>query len=272
MNFTTVKDLEAYGFNSAQPEASIDYVFKNNITYISLISNYTHKSLDLLLPLKNKIQGLALNDRVNIDLLDQFEGLKILGGDINPEGKLNLKWFPHLEILGCKPSKNISGLESCQKLRFLTLQNYNPKGQDLNELPVLQSLEKLEIIKTNIQTLSGIERFKRVTEFELYGAPKLLTCSALISLSNGLKIVSFELCKKVEDFEALAKLRKLEKIMLTDSGKIGSLAFVKDLPNLKFISFVGTNVVDGNLFHCSKIEYVGFDNKKHYSHKMRDLM
>ena len=194
-----------------------------------------------------------------------------MSGDIHSEGKLNLGCFPHLEILSYKPAKNISGLENCQRLRRLKLSYYNPQSQDLSELPILQNLESLEIIKTNIQTLSGIEKFNHITKFELYSAPKLVSCSALLSLSNSLTNVSFQLCKKVEDFEALGKIKKLEKIMLTDSGKIGTLAFVKELPDLKFISFVGTNIVDGNISCCRKIDFVGFDDKRHYSHKMRDL-
>ena len=46
-----------------------------------------------------------------------------------------------------------------------------------------------------------------------------------------------------------------------------SLAFVKELPHLEFISFWDTNVLDGNIKYCEGINYVGFDNKRHYTHK-----
>jgi hypothetical protein len=41
--------------------------------------------------------------------------------------------------------------------------------------------------------------------------------------------------------------------------------------NLEFISFVGTNILDGNLHWCKGIGYVGFENKRHYSHKFKDF-
>jgi hypothetical protein len=75
----------------------------------------------------------------------------------------------------------------------------------------------------------------------------------------------------LQDYGVLGEISSLKKIMLTNSGEIKSLSFINKLPNLKFISFVNTNVKDGDLSYCEGIEYVGFNNKKHYNYKSEDF-
>jgi len=115
--------------------------------------------------------------------------------------------------------------------------------------------------------MQGIERFVNLKELELYSASKLEELSALQSLSKTLVTIELENCKKIADYEILGRIPSLKKIILADSGQMESIAFVKNLTHLEHISFVGTNVLDGNIGHCEGIKFVGFDNKKHYSHK-----
>jgi hypothetical protein len=56
--------------------------------------------------------------------------------------------------------------------------------------------------------------------------------------------------------------------MLSKCAPIESLSFVADMPNLRSISFVNTNVLDGDLHYLEKLDYAGFDSKRHYTHKM----
>jgi protein phosphatase 1 regulatory subunit 7 len=43
------------------------------------------------------------------------------------------------------------------------------------------------------------------------------------------------------------------------------------MPKLKQFMFVDTNIVDGDLSPCIGLEYSGFFDKKHYSHKFKEL-
>ncbi|MDE7303291.1 MAG: hypothetical protein K2N60_08260, partial [Oscillospiraceae bacterium] len=56
---------------------------------------------------------------------------------------------------------------------------------------------------------------------------------------------------------------------------IDSLDFILDMPKLREISFVNSNIIDGDmtplLKHSPKLEFVGFNNKRHYSHLWEDV-
>lgn len=120
-------------------------------------------------------------------------------------------------------------------------------------------------------TQQGVNNFNNLKRLEIFSASKLETIAALQVLLSSLEEIQVELCKKITDFETLGKVKSLKKIILSESGEIKSLAFVKDLPELEFISFWGTNVLDGNIKYCEGINYVGFDNKKHYTHKLEQF-
>jgi hypothetical protein len=123
------------------------------------------------------------------------------------------------------------------------------------------------LFKTDIASLQGVERFNNLKKIELFKASKLEVIEALQGLSDNLEEIIVQRCKKISDYETLGKVKSLKKIMLSESGVIKNLTFVKELPQLEFISFWGTNVLDGNIKYCEGINYVGFDDKKHYTHK-----
>jgi hypothetical protein len=51
------------------------------------------------------------------------------------------------------------------------------------------------------------------------------------------------------------------------------LDFIASLSELEYLTFVGTNVENGDLAILAekKIKFVSFDDKKHYSHKMKQI-
>jgi hypothetical protein len=258
--------------NSLYAKECCAFAIANNIKSVTLYPGYyTHPDLNPILPLKDFLEGLILNDKVDFSELCQFKKLTFLGALDNKKNVLDLACFPDLETLACNITERLKGLEACKKLKSLTVSYYNPESENLAELPGLASLEDLNIFKTRIKTLRGIEVFKNLKRLELYGAPRLETIESLGPLSNNLEEISFGTCKRVKDYETLGKVRSLKKILFTNSGEIKTLSFVKQLPDLEFISFVGTNVVDGDLSYCEGIGYVGFDDKRHYSHKMDDF-
>jgi len=257
--------------NSLYPEDCCDYAMANNIRSVTLYPGYyTHADLNPVLKLQDFIEGLILNEKIDFGELCQFKKLKFLGALDNKKNIVNLTCFPDLETLACNVTKRLKGLESCKKLKSLTISYYNPGSKDLAELPFLPSLEHLNVIKTRIATLDGIERFPGLKKLEIYGAPALKTIRQLKFLPN-IDEIWFETCKKVKDYDTLGGVKPLKKIVLTNSGEIPSLGFVRELPSLKFISFVGTNVLDGDISHCNELKYVGFNDKRHYNHKMKDF-
>ncbi len=269
--FETTKDstgAKILLFDSNRAKECCDYSIANGIDIISLYPGiYLGKDLEPLIPISKFIKGLLLDDKVLYGNLNLFSNLTFLSVPDNGNDTVDLSSFTKLEMLACKLSNRLIGLESCSNLKSLTVSNYKSKIKDLSALPSLNNLEHLSLIKTDITTLQGIERFSNLKKLEMFSASKLETIAALQALSNSIEEIQVEQCKKINDYETLGKVKSLKKIILSESGEIKSLAFVKELPRLEFISFWGTNVLDGNIKYCEGINYVGFDNKKHYTHK-----
>jgi len=269
--FKTVKGIDGsiqLLFDSNKANECCNFAIANKIDIISLYPEvYTAKDLEPIFSISKFIKGLLLDDRVHYGNLCLFSNLTFLSVPDNGKDTVDLSFFPQLEMCGVTFSERLQGLESCSNLKSLTVSNYKSKIKDLSALPSLNNLEHLSLIKTDITTLQGIERFSNLKKFEIFGASKLKTIAALQALSNSIEEIQVEQCKKINDYETLGKVKSLKKIILSESGEIKSLAFVKELPRLEFISFWGTNVLDGNIKYCEGINYVGFDNKKHYTHK-----
>lgn len=273
--FRVVKDIDGklqLLFNSLYPEECCDYAIANDIRRVSLFPGvYTHTDLEPLMPLKDFVDGLILKEGVNFGQLYHFRKLKSLGALDNKKDILDLKCFPDLEVLACNVTERLLGLEACKNLKHINISNYNPKSGDLTQLPAVKSLQKLFLIVTGITNLKGVERFKKMEKFQIWCGTKLESIAALKALADNLKEVEIEKCKKINDFEVLGKISALETLRLSESGEIKNLSFVKSLPKLKFISFWDTKVLDGDISWCEGIPFVGFDNKRHYSHKSEEF-
>lgn len=269
--FKTTKGTDGsicFLFDSNRSSESCDFALKNNIKKIKLYPNvYFANNLDPILPLSDYLEGLLLDDRISYDNLDVFKNLTFLSVPDNKRNFVDLSCFEKLETLSCDYSKRILNLDKCMNLKSLSIGNYNPTSMDLSEFPTLINIVKLRLFRTNILTLKGVEKLTSLKEIGIYGASKLTKIESLKFLSNSLKEIQIEKCKHISDYNILGELISLKKIILSESGEIKNLSFIENLSDLRFFSFWGTNILDGNLNYCSGIDYVGFDDKKHYSHK-----
>lgn len=256
-------------FDSSRPKQSVDFAIKNGYKSVMLnpFHGFTEENLRDVLPLKNYIEELIIgSEKISYKGLTEFSKLKLLGLPDNGKDKVELSNFINLETLACDYSPRIKGLDSCKNLKNLTLTYYKSKTKNLTDLPLSSSLIELKLFKTDISSLQGIDKQNNLRKLEIFSAPRLEIINALSKLKL-LEYFRVEKCKSIKDYETLVTLPNLKKIIMSESGEIKSLEFLKSLKKLEFISFWGTNVLDGNLTYCEGIAYVGFDNKKHYSHK-----
>lgn len=203
--------------------------------------------------------------------LYELKYLKWLSLDEIKNTTVDLARIPSLKELYINRHKNIINLAECKKLEKLHTTFYNPSNQNLEELANLQKLTWLHIYRSNINSLKGLVNLKHLTHLFFYGLPNLHCIDELEKLSDNLLVLILEGCKRIENFEYLANLKNLKVLKINNCGHIPSIKFLKQMPNLKAFTFVESTVVDGDLSPCIGLEYVGFFDKRYYSHKSKDF-
>ncbi|MBC8061545.1 MAG: hypothetical protein H7Y18_12890 [Clostridiaceae bacterium] len=180
--------------------------------------------------------------------------------------------FPHLEIFLGKWHEKNQNLESCRDLRSIFINNYNSKTKDFCELKNIVRLENLHIIRSNIESLKGIETLKDLKKLMIAYAPKLKDIYD-IGKAN-LREIEFAKTRKIEDYHLFGNIEYLRKIILDNCADIKDIKWISNLRNLDFFSFVETNIVDGDLnplLDLPELRYVGYLNKKHYNFRMEEI-
>lgn len=256
--------------NSDHLYETIEFLNKNNITKIEIDKEFKLKTLDFLKKCKN-IEEVYLNDDIevqNFSELSQLSNLNTLY--LSEQHHIDLSKIKKLEYLYLEGNNKNFNIDKCIHLKELYIWSYKPKSKNLVEFRDLAYLEKLIIIQGNINSLDGIAGLK-LTKLELSYLRNLINIEALQGLSNTLTELEMENCKKIEGYEVLGNLKSVEWLKLVGCADIPNLSFIKQMPSLKKISFVDTNIVDGDLSPCVGLDFVGFMNKRHYSHKFEQL-
>jgi hypothetical protein len=259
-------------FDTDRTVESCDYFIRTGLKRISIYPGiYKANDLKPLISLENHLEGILLDGKIDYSYLDKFKQLRFLSIQDNRKDIVDLNNFTQLETLCANISNRLIGLETCQNLKVLFANNYKSQTNDLLALPRIGTLEYLGLFQSTITDLRGIDNFMNLNRIHLYGLSKLLSIKELKKVSQNLLDLEFDKCKKITDYETLADLVNLHKIIISKSGQMKSLQFVKSLKKLKFISFWDTNVLDGNINYCKGIDYVGFDNKRHYNCKVEEF-
>jgi hypothetical protein len=260
--------------DSSRIKECIDYLLDHKLRAISInrYHGYTSKNLDFLSSLEEIVEEFSTpHDDFDFRVINSLHQLRRLQIPDNGRDIIDLSNFPNLESLHVGFSKRLQGLETCVGLRALDLYSFTPKQGHLGLLSSLSHLEKLGLYSARIKTLEGIENLKNLKEVVLYDLKNLQQIYPLVKLGSHLEFIEIDKCKKITDYEDLAEIISLKKLIISDSADIPSLLFIRHLPNLEFFTFLGTKIVDGDISPCERLEYVNFDNKKHYSHKATDF-
>jgi len=235
---------------------------------VNPVLGYNADNIDFLAELADDLEELVLlGSGYDYSVLNKLSRLRLLGFEDNKKQVVDLRSFPELETLATTCSMRLKNMESLVNLKRLTLTHYKSKDKNLVDLPTLPKLEELTLIIANIESLSGVDKQVALRRISVFRAPKLVSIAELVKL-NELNEVEIEGSKKIRDFEILAHLKKLKKLIVSESGEFKSLAFLNSMPQLEFFSFWGTNVVDGDLSYLEELPSVGFNDKHHYSLKM----
>ncbi|MCL2821576.1 MAG: hypothetical protein FWD86_00025 [Firmicutes bacterium] len=166
------------------------------------------------------------------------------------------------------------------------------KAFAIGKIQKLEKLEELEVSQVDICNLDGIEKFNHLTSVGISAGRSLKTLTGLEKLPN-LRVLGVGACPGLVDISAIGECKILEslylenlknvdlsvlrgaknlkKLILSNCGSVQSLSFINELEKLLFFSFVGTNVVDGDLTPCLRLKYAATFDKRHYNLKCSQL-
>ena len=249
----------------------VRYAKDKSITRIAMQRNYGYKLENVgFLEEHNFFTTVTIGEDINnISAVHYVKDIQTLSLSIDKQS-VDLTKFPHLTKCSINWNNNIVGLDKENEIKLLIIWQFKPKSKNFEGLKGCIKIESLEITESNIQSLNGIEKLKQLNHLETYYVRNLKNLKGLEKLPY-LKNLWLNNCPNLEGYETdLRCLKHLEQLRLNRCGDLPSLQFIQSLPKLKTISFVGTNVVDGNMTPTLELEYAGYDNKRHYSHKMKE--
>jgi hypothetical protein len=256
-------------------DACMDYALRNHGGRIAITALGGFKLPDLSFLSRFpwveelNIQHADMIDISGVSALARLRSLLISGKAKQP---LDLANFPHLRELRIQWWPKLRLGDALTSLRALTLSHYSPASNDLSGLPEMPHLEELDLVQSQNPTLSGIDRYRSLKKVEVAYFPRLVDLSALSAFTNGvLGTLEFQRCPKLANHDHVKVIRALKRLAFNSCGEISSLKFLDDLEALESFSFVHTNIVDGDLTPCLRLQFAGFFNKRHYSHRSSDF-
>jgi protein phosphatase 1 regulatory subunit 7 len=262
---------QVISIESARIHECMEYYQKENLgeIYISPHHGYKINHMEFFRDYPF-ISRVDINYAPNIKLSDLYYLPNLqsitIGGNTQA---IDFSRFPKLEDLSIEWHSKVTFPESSKVLKNLAIWNYKPTSKDFTELPDFPNLEKLRIVRAPLISLAGLGRFKKLKYLALSYLSKLERISGLDAYS--VEELELDVCRKISDHEHLTKLPKLWRLMLCACGTIPSLKFLDRMPKLRWFTFVDTNILDGDMTPCFRLETVGTLNKKHYSHTSEEI-
>ncbi len=180
--------------------------------------------------------------------------------------------FSRLEYCFLTWSPKRNSIFECVSLKNMFIQQY--KGKDTGPFANLINLKKLTIVNSPVYELQGLSNLDKLRILELHYLRKLPSLSGLETLS---KLASLRVgtCRKIERIDEIDSLASLKILSITNLGEIESLVPIANLRNIRELFFAqSTNILDGDLNVIEtlpKLKRVGFQNRKHYSHRREEF-
>lgn len=257
--------------SSEHLEESLELISKQIFKNISIGQSQRFTDIDFLEKCTS-VENLHISSETikNFDGLKYLTNLKVLSLDIGKKVNLDLSVLPYLEeLFGVLPGRT-KGFSSLTKLKFVMIWGYNPPSKNLSEIVQAKNIEEMHVRQANLETLEGIEKLTELRILEVYGSNKLYDISSISNHKNLTKL-ELESCKSIRDYSSIGTLNNLESLAIVSCGSMESISFTTSLAKLKLFNFDRTNVEDGDLSHCQRIPEVYFTEKRHFSHKRKDL-
>jgi hypothetical protein len=257
-----------FNLDNIDIEKKIKYIQDNDIKNISI--DITIEDFSFIKEI-SFVEEIYISRNVDKEKLYLLKDVKRIVVNIEKgEPNLNFSKFPKLEILSIDWHKNFPDLSKNFRLKDLSIWKFKPATKSFAEIKLPNSLQKLHITESNIINLEGLN-LNHLEEFQAHYCNSLKSLNGIKYISDSLEILILDYCRKLDDYDEIKVCTKLNKLVLGDCGPIPTLKWLSQLSNVKHFSFYGTKLVDGDTSPCLTIDFVSFQNEKHYNHKIEEF-
>lgn len=240
------------------------------------------------------IHGVAVDiplfTQKEINLLADFENIQVLTFRFNTNKNISLDFVKDLPLLddfgidGVSPTIDFDFFKNLQTLiinwnpkvfknpensKLNTLHLWKMKSIDFEPLAVFSGLKYLLLNKSTMSTLNGVEKLNDLKELKLIYMANLLDIFAISG--SFLEKLSIQNAKKIIDYSAIGRSKRIWRLRVNDSAPIKSLRFIETLESLRSFRFMRNDVIDGDLSPLLRLEDVDFTPKKHFSHGLNSF-
>ncbi|MBK0010276.1 leucine-rich repeat domain-containing protein [Bacillus sp. S35] len=270
---TKYSEEETVYINDKYLDECIEYINRHRVKSLNITNeHYKREDINFLFQCNHieylSIHGEYLKDISGIYSLKNLKGLGITSTNLD----IDLSHLNTLESLTLSWNKKFKNINQLSNLKGLYIWKYNPGNKNLEEFKELKNLENLHLTQCRVESLQGIQYLNKLNSLDIAYLRSLKSLEGLENLDVSLKFLKIEACKNIEDVSVIGLLKNLEKLSLPRCGELPSINFIKNLKKLNGFSFLGTNVLDGDISPCTRLKQVYFTNKKHYSHKEKDFI
>lgn len=196
------------------------------------------------------VRRLVVLDRTLEDLsplarlADTLEDVTI---EVAPAGLLDLRRFPYLVGLAAQWSLIRPTIHRALALQDLTVIDFVER--DLRPFVENAALHQL-VLKNSprLESLDGLEKLRQLVALRIGLARRLYDISSVERAGPTLREFGIELCNRVGSLDGIEHLLNLEKLSISDCGRIESLVPLRLLLNLQVVHAWGSTLVeDGDL-------------------------
>lgn len=253
----------------------IEYIRQNNIKSAIVIAD------DIMFLNKcPSLEALWIMPAVNAEEFDysplyKMENIKwlqcetIYGEYDSKSTSIDYSHFPNLETLRVCDKRGHLNIDKAKNVSNLFLWDV-PKDKNLKGVFPGNSVVHLSITHSSIHSLEGIETNNKLSKIELHYCRKLNDISILSNCAETLTDLIIDHCGNLEDLSVLNELHNLESLTLLGDNKIENISFLRQMPKLKNFE-CKVNILDGDLSLCENIPSVWILDRRHYSHKNKNL-
>jgi hypothetical protein len=173
--------------------------------------------------------------------------------------------LPKLEFLSIEGKGHLN-YQTPEHLKVLAMGPVQPAEDNLKNVIQSKDLQALILCQVKMSSLDGIENAPQLKRVDLSYNRKLTDISALAKVKDSLTYLDIETCGNIKDYSVLHELHNLECLRLGSNVVLPDLSFLKNMPKLKLLWFLGTSQ-DGDVSVCDNLPGVYFQNRRHYNRK-----